>query len=110
TKEIGEDVTVGSSKFLRDLGASADNSSITQAKGGGATDSIHSYSYTVATTAGRTKQGTLNPESIAIPSERRNFNTEAYDFRKDNDYRRVADQPLSTFSVDVDTASYASVR
>ena len=38
------------------------------------------------------------------------FNTEAYAFRKDNDYLRVADQPLSTFSVDVDTASYANVR
>ena len=38
------------------------------------------------------------------------FNTEAYASRKDNDYLRVADHPLSTFSVDVDTASYANVR
>ena len=37
-------------------------------------------------------------------------NTEAYAFRKDNDYLRVKDQALSTFSVDVDTASYANVR
>ncbi len=37
-------------------------------------------------------------------------NTEAYAFRKDNDYLRVAGNPLSTFSVDVDTASYANVR
>jgi len=37
-------------------------------------------------------------------------NTEAYAFRKDNDYLRVGDHPLSTFSVDVDTASYANVR
>ena len=37
-------------------------------------------------------------------------NTEAYSFRKDNDYLRAADNPLSTFSVDVDTASYANVR
>lgn len=36
--------------------------------------------------------------------------TEAYGYRKDNDYLRVADQPLSTFSIDVDTASYANVR
>ncbi len=40
----------------------------------------------------------------------RDFNTEAYGYRKDNAYLRVADQPLSTFSVDVDTASYANVR
>ncbi|OQB10031.1 MAG: von Willebrand factor [Deltaproteobacteria bacterium ADurb.Bin207] len=30
--------------------------------------------------------------------------------RRDNPFRRVADQPLSTFSIDVDTASYAVVR
>jgi Ca-activated chloride channel family protein len=35
---------------------------------------------------------------------------EAYDYHKDNSYQRVADQPLSTFSIDVDTASYANVR
>jgi Ca-activated chloride channel family protein len=38
------------------------------------------------------------------------FNTESYGHRKDNDYQRVADQPLSTFSIDVDTAAYANVR
>ncbi len=38
------------------------------------------------------------------------FNTEAYRYRKDSDYLRVADQPLSTFAVDVDTAAYANVR
>lgn len=36
--------------------------------------------------------------------------TESYGYHKDNDYLRVADQPLSTFSIDVDTASYANVR
>jgi Ca-activated chloride channel homolog len=38
------------------------------------------------------------------------FNTEAYDRIEDNSFRRVADAPLSTFSIDVDTASYANVR
>jgi len=37
-------------------------------------------------------------------------NTEAYAFRRDNDFVKVADQPLSTFAADVDTASYANVR
>jgi len=40
----------------------------------------------------------------------KDFNTEAYGYRRDNGYLRVADQPLSTFAVDVDTASYANVR
>jgi Ca-activated chloride channel family protein len=35
---------------------------------------------------------------------------ESYDGVTDNAFLRVADQPLSTFSIDVDTASYANVR
>ena len=38
------------------------------------------------------------------------FNTEAYDSLDENPFRRVATDPLSTFSIDVDTASYANVR
>jgi Ca-activated chloride channel homolog len=38
------------------------------------------------------------------------FNTEAYDRIEDNRFRRVTDDPLSTFSIDVDTASYSNVR
>jgi len=49
-------------------------------------------------------------QATAVGKPRQDFNTEAYGFRKDNDYLRVADQPLSTFSIDVDTASYANVR
>ncbi|HSR70312.1 MAG TPA: von Willebrand factor type A domain-containing protein [Acidobacteriota bacterium] len=39
-----------------------------------------------------------------------NFNTEAYDHIDENDFIHVSDQPLSTFSIDVDTASYSNVR
>ena len=35
---------------------------------------------------------------------------EDYDHTRDNDFASPADAPLSTFSVDVDTASYANVR
>jgi Ca-activated chloride channel family protein len=38
------------------------------------------------------------------------FNTEAYAHIAEGGFRRVADHPLSTFSVDVDTASYSNVR
>ena len=38
------------------------------------------------------------------------FNTEAYAYQADNDYLEVAGNPLSTFSIDVDTASYANMR
>ncbi len=38
------------------------------------------------------------------------FNTETYDRIVHNPFRRVIDQPLSTFSIDVDTASYSNAR
>jgi Ca-activated chloride channel family protein len=46
--------------------------------------------------------------AIAPPAQR--FNTEQYDHIADNAFRAVADHPLSTFSIDVDAASYANVR
>jgi Ca-activated chloride channel family protein len=50
--------------------------------------------------------------SIALPAPvpAPEFTTETYAHRRDNDYVRVADHPLSTFSIDVDTAAYANVR
>ena len=38
------------------------------------------------------------------------FNTETYDAIEENRFRAARDNPLSTFSIDVDTASYANVR
>ncbi len=38
------------------------------------------------------------------------FNTEAYDRISDNQWHNAATSPLSTFSADVDTASYSNVR
>src|SRR6185312_3846018 len=37
-------------------------------------------------------------------------NAEAFDRIEDNPFLSVAQEPLSTFSIDVDTASYAQVR
>jgi Ca-activated chloride channel family protein len=49
--------------------------------------------------------GTLRLERHVGP-----MNTEAYDSLDENPFRRVAVDPLSTFSIDVDTASYANAR
>jgi len=38
------------------------------------------------------------------------FNTEAYDKVEENRFHDAKDSPLSTFSIDVDTASYSNVR
>lgn len=39
-----------------------------------------------------------------------NFNTEAYDAIHENEFRSAMQKPLSTFSIDVDAASYSNVR
>lgn len=45
--------------------------------------------------------------SVSEPEE---FNTEEYRYIDENGFKRVMDEPLSTFSVDVDTASYGNIR
>ena len=39
-----------------------------------------------------------------------NFNREGYDNIKENPFLKVTDNPLSTFSIDVDGASYSNIR
>ena len=38
------------------------------------------------------------------------FNTEEYSSITENNFQRVTENPVSTFSIDVDTASYANIR
>ena len=56
----------------------------------------------------RTVVGGVVGAPLAGPRE--GFNTESYDHIEENRFRRVEADPLSTFSIDVDTASYANVR
>lgn len=46
----------------------------------------------------------------AKPDNVQEFGREAFPEIVENDFKRVQDEPLSTFSIDVDTASYANVR
>ena len=38
------------------------------------------------------------------------FNTEQYDYITENNFKNVRNNPLSTFSIDVDAASYSNIR
>jgi Ca-activated chloride channel family protein len=93
-RDVGSAVTVANQQFLKDVDDSR-------------------YTGRVAAR----KMASRNPPAPPPPVDQwgstrvsLDFNTEAYGFRKDNDYLRVRDNPLSTFSVDVDTAAYANVR
>ena len=50
------------------------------------------------------------PVEAPAPQDAPEFNTEAYDKIDENPFVEAARVPLSTFSIDVDTASYANVR
>jgi Ca-activated chloride channel family protein len=53
------------------------------------------------------------PQGYTIPAiqrENENFNTEEYAHQNDNEYLFSRDNPLSTFSIDVDNASYSNMR
>jgi Ca-activated chloride channel family protein len=49
------------------------------------------------------------PPMLAMPSPNP-ANTERYEHQKDNGAQLAAEQPVSTFSIDVDTGAYANVR
>ncbi len=47
---------------------------------------------------------------VATAAFKDEFDTEAYDHVPENQFVAVADDPRSTFSIDVDTASYSNIR
>jgi Ca-activated chloride channel family protein len=49
-------------------------------------------------------------ETYSKRKEGGEFNTESYDSIAENPFKLAKDDPLSTFSIDVDTASYSNVR
>ncbi|TWT63834.1 von Willebrand factor [Rubinisphaera italica] len=51
-----------------------------------------------------------SPHTAVSEENRTEFNTEAYDHIVENPFLLSKSNPLSTFSVDVDTASYANLR
>ena len=55
-------------------------------------------------------RGGLQREAGLIAEPQPPHNTEAYDHIPETPFITAADKPLSTFSIDVDTASYANVR
>jgi hypothetical protein len=54
--------------------------------------------------------GTGSADKFAIDGRDARFNTEEYGRIQENEFLSVADNPLSTFSVDVDRAAYSNIR
>jgi Ca-activated chloride channel family protein len=72
-------------------------------------DEVYELStFVVAAEPVRSKEMRMPSQPIMPPAE--NWNTEGYDMIEESDFRSPLVAPLSTFSIDVDTASYANVR
>jgi Ca-activated chloride channel family protein len=57
------------------------------------------------------KAAELSQEGLPLAKRfKADFNTEGYDRIVENSFAKTLEEPLSTFSIDVDTASYANVR
>jgi Ca-activated chloride channel family protein len=63
---------------------------------------------TVEFSGGRVEQRLVRP--LDVREQHGHFNTESYDRVVDNPFMDVVQNPLSTFSIDVDTASYSNLR
>src|SRR5207247_1856447 len=50
-----------------------------------------------------------SPKPLEVQMAERPFSTEEYGRFEENPFLRVTDNPLSTFSIDVDRASYSNV-
>jgi Ca-activated chloride channel family protein len=72
--------------------------------------SVGSLAETVTVTGATPQASTMSSARTSAVRERTRFNTEAYDRIYDNAWAEAARKPLSTFSIDVDTASYSNVR
>jgi Ca-activated chloride channel homolog len=59
---------------------------------------------------GGTSSEKEEPKSEDKQAMARDYNTEEYDRIAENNFKNPVNDPLSTFSIDVDTASYANVR
>jgi Ca-activated chloride channel family protein len=60
--------------------------------------------------AGRVAGVMVSPSPEDKRFYEKDYNTEDYDHITENGFRKVSDDPLSTFSIDVDAASYSNVR
>ena len=73
-------------------------------------DSNGATAYYAPEAGGGMKYFDTAADEYYAPEEQTDWNTEEYDSLEEPNYKSVKNSPISTFSVDVDTASYTNVR
>ncbi len=85
-----------------DFGGNADApAAMSQAAGAEYYEGVYENSYDISMPMAEATEGEMPMED---------FNTEEYDYIKENSFLSVATSPLSTFAADVDTGSYTNFR
>ncbi|PXA03180.1 hypothetical protein DDZ13_13225 [Coraliomargarita sinensis] len=102
------------------IDVNADSSAVYNRGGGGfagglsavrdISDGSTQYGYSANASERQATDALPPPVTQPKPGSRQDWNTEKYDPIEDTDFRSPLVAPLSTFSIDVDTASYANVR
>jgi len=102
--DIGRLPDASTAESLQRIPGTATNRAVTPpAKGTQAPGTVLSYAAKEAIAANIS-------EPIPTPYYRQDINTEKYQHISDNPVHLTSEQPVSTFSIDVDTGSYANVR
>ena len=71
---------------------------------------LHSYNSSSVATSLQGRVAGVQVSGYPGHYNKTEFNTEAYDNINENGFKKASDDPLSTFSIDVDAASYSNVR
>lgn len=112
---------VTAAALMAGCGTGASKSDTREAEAGGAETYVTMAAATTAAAEG-SYEGAAGEELAAVADDGsmamkyqaayadQDFNTEEYSYISENGYKSTADEPLSTFSVDVDTAAYSNVR
>ncbi|MBI5211057.1 MAG: VWA domain-containing protein [Elusimicrobia bacterium] len=116
TPTIGPNARTGS---LESLKKAASKAAAEMNQGGAAASALQasadaSQALPNARPANGTKPRSIGSFNPLIAKEdvlsQRELDGEGYDFAPENEFVKASDQPLSTFSIDVDAASYANAR
>ncbi len=107
SSEIHTGGMVSSSSVSKGYVGGSGSASTSVAPGVAASDSVAMESASLSGGGGSSYNALFIPDS---PADIEYFNTESYTANEENIFKNAALSPLSTFSIDTDTASYSNLR
>ena len=107
--DSGAAITVVTQEFMEDVGGTG-NAELLSYGGTDAGETRALGDFATSSEPLRMQRVFQQPIPAPKPAVPQPFQREGYDRIEENEFMSVLDNPLSTFSIDVDTASYANMR